>query len=240
MTIPFWDRYSTEARVIPASVLVLPPALSVIGLYPPARDLSSISLVASAAVVGIVILSNVVRFRGRTEEVRLFRKWGGPPTTRALRFRLAEDRVRVAQLHETVSSATGMELPGEEDERRDSVRADKAYEAAVRMLRELTRDPDRFRIVLAENAGYGMRRNLWATRDWGRTVTALGVWGAIAVVLLSPGDVGVGATAAVVSLNLLAFAFWQWLVSERWVQEAAETYAEALFRAAVALPPRTP
>lgn len=233
MGIPFLDRYSAEARILPSLAVAAPGVLTVLGLYPPARSLGSVSVVATAGAVAVVVLSHLVRSWGRAKEQQLYRKWGGPPTTRRLRHRSAEDPGGVAELHRAVQVLTGRKLPDAEAEARDPETADSAYAAAVGVLRELTRDAARFPVVVAENASYGMRRNLLGARDWGRIVSALGLIAGLTLLLLEQGSIA--ATVAVIVLNLTVFAFWQWIVLSRWVRESAELYADALFRAALAM-----
>lgn len=236
MPFSFVDRYAAEARIVPTLILVLPPILSLLGLYPPARTLTSISIVTMAGAVATIVLSHAVRTRGKAAEKQLFRRWNGPPTTRCLRHRFAESPESVAELHRSVMAATGRHLPTADQEQGDPRAADEEYAAAVEVLRERTRDVERFPVIMAENASYGLRRNLWGIRNWGRTLTTLGALAGLTVVLM-PVDTSHGPAVAVMLLNVAALAFWMWGVSERWVQQAAELYAEALFRACGVLRP---
>lgn len=233
MALPFSDQYSGEARLIPSLVLVITPVLTILGAYPPARALSSLPIVATAGLVAVVVLSRVVREWGRRAELELNREWGGAPTTSLLRHRSATKTEDLAELHEALSAVTGRRLPDAAEEAADPRAADEMYAAAVGILRERTRDTTKFPTVLAENATYGMWRNLRGARHWGRLLSALGV----AVGVLSPiiGEASTTHGVWVVVLNCGAFAFWQWFISVRRVQDAGERYARALFQVALAM-----
>ena len=234
MPLPFSDRYSDEARLVPSLVLVITPVLTILGAYPPARALDSLAIVATAGAVAVVVLSRVVREWGKLAEIELYREWGGAPTTSLLRHRSAPNKEDLAKLHEAISAVTGCRLPDAAEEAGDPKVADKMYTAAVDILRERTRDGTKFPTVLAENATYGMWRNLRGARHWGRLLSASG----IAIGLLSSwmGQISIADGVWVVLLNCVAFAFWHRLISSRRVQEAGERYAGALFLAALAMP----
>lgn len=92
--------------------------------------------------------------------IRLFASWGGAPTTALLRFGGGGEEETVARRHELVTRATGVELPTTAEQDADPRRADAAYDAAVTVLRELTRDEKQFPLVVRENTEYGFRRNV--------------------------------------------------------------------------------
>lgn len=233
MAFPFIDRYSAEARILPSLVLVIPTVMTVFGLYPPTQPLGSLPIIATGGAVAVVVLSHFVRSWGKAAEAELFRRWTGPPTTRRLRHRGAKEAARVRELHRAISASTGHRLPDAGEEARDPIAADLAYAAVVGILRELAGDAPRFDLVLTENASYGMRRNLWGARNRGKTVSALGALAGVIVVLMA--SVPTVLALCVIVLNVAAFAFWQWLVSDEWVREAAELYVDALFRVALAM-----
>jgi hypothetical protein len=100
----------------------------------------------------------------------LFASRDGPPTRTLLRFAGSTDQEAVAQRHELVTRATGVDLPTRAEQEADPRKADAAYDAAVTALRELTRDKKQFPLVVRENAGYGFRRNLWGRKSYGIAV----------------------------------------------------------------------
>lgn len=238
MTI--FDRYTWTARILPGLLVVLPPGVSAALLYPPIGNLGTTAVAMVAGTVLVAVITQVVRDRGRRTEARLFRAWGGAPTTRMLRHRFGESD-DVAELHRTITRATGHRLPDAATERDDPAAADESYRRAVADLRELTRAPDQFPIVLGENIGYGFRRNTLAMK-WPGIAVSLTLGAASGVGLGLQGvrsHVGLAELLGMLLLHLTMLVFWTRIVDERWVQHAAERYALALFRVARVLPPRT-
>lgn len=232
------DRYSREARLAPGLLVLLPLAVAVAAAFPEARELDGALIVTLATVAGAVFLADLVRTQGRAAEQMLFRRWGGAPTTRMLRYRQAADIAAVHSLHERVEAATGVTLPGPEAERDDRIAADSCYREAVAILRGRTRDAERFPIVYNENIGYGRKRNTWAVRASGR-LTAAGAL--LTGVLLIAVDGEIEPWIAV-SLGSGALLLWFWFkaVTEKGVLDAGELYAEALFDAARRLQSQSP
>lgn len=228
MDLGLFDRYFREARLAPALILVVPVLATFIVLVPEAREVLPGIVITLGGLAATVVVAQAVRRPGKQLEPRLFGRWGGAPTTRLLRVR-SEAHSGTDRRREDVMRATGVQLPGPADEEQDPRAADAEYEHAVGILRELTRGHP---TVLGENATYGFRRNSYALRFLGRwsSISLL-----IAVVALQWSGMVVldPATLAVLAMVLMcAFVFWMWVVRERWVQEAAERYATALFQAA--------
>lgn len=211
-------------------------AVAVAGVAFGLRELAVISTVASllTAAGGPVVLSYTVRDRGLSLQTNLFERWGGPPTRELLRApRNGTDTVR-ARRRALVEQVTGIAMPSVEEETADEADAAALYDSAVSQLREMTRDPNRFRLVFEENRTYGFYRNLLAIRPFGIALTAVpaaacaaGIGASLAAETpFRTVDVGVGAAACCALLLL-------WLVfpSEDRVRRAAERYAERLFAA---------
>lgn len=234
MDLGLLDRYSREARLFPGLLVVLPVAVSVFALFPSFQEVVPAALLGVGGIVGAVVLTHLVRQRGKEAERRLFRQWGGASTTRRLRFLGASDPGNVARLHEDLEAATGRRLPDRETERSDPRAADEEYRRAVALLREQTRDANRFPVVFAENISYGFRRNSWAMRYVGRGLST-GLLLAAAIILLTPAlrtEFGTAGPALTAGVNLGLLWFWSAVVTEEWVRDAADLYGNALFQAA--------
>jgi hypothetical protein len=236
--VPKPDDYTSRARIAPV-LLVISPGVVFMATSAVAQvkvAFGGATLVALLAVVA----AQLGRDRGRALEPGLWQQWGGAPTVRKLRFRGGDSMQRVERHHATVEAATGHQLPTPEDEAADPGAADVAYEDAVSALRELTRDDPRFRLVWAENADYGFRRNTLGLRRWGTLSAAVVLFGALLFLLLSGEDLagvltGAG-PAAVWSVAMLVF--FRVVVTEEWVRVPAEAYADRLLGAAGNIEPR--
>ena len=181
------------------------------------------------------------RAAGRRKEPALFAEWGGSPAVTLLRHRSNANETALARRHQVVEAATGVELPDAAAEEADPARADEAYEAAVGVLRELTRDQKEFPLVFDELCHYGFRRNLWGRRAFG-IVLSLAIAAAAGALLLvelfretpfSPWT-----TAVAFFFALITLALWLFMVTPEWVKEAGFAYAERLLASAERLPRR--
>ncbi len=82
------DRYTREARLAPAFLSVFPVLLVLIISFRGLRDAIP-ALLSLLCVFGVVRwISHIARGIGDKKEVKLFRDWGGKPTTTMLRFAL--------------------------------------------------------------------------------------------------------------------------------------------------------
>jgi hypothetical protein len=236
--MPDLDTYDRGARLAPAYLVFSPAVVFVVVLSLGTPDWWSKLGGVLVALGAPMLVVQWGRSGGRRKQVQLWQKWGGPPTTRLLRFADGGNSVVVAQRHEAVERATGASLPTREQEAADPADADAHYDAAVTTLRALTENEP---LVLKENVAYGFRRNLWARRSYGIAV-------ALAVLAISLGllvadaagaDLGSAAAAGVAAaIAAVALVVWLAIVNEDWVGEAAEAYAERLMQTATRLPPR--
>lgn len=232
------DDYDRTARLIPG-LYALAPAIVfclVLGL----QDQTVLTLLISAfmTIGGPVGLAGIVRYRGKNLETRLWPQWGGPPTTELLRVGQSPSALTVSRRKE-VSRATGLALPDVAAEAKDPAQADAQYDAAIRKLREATRDQSKFALVYKENKNYGFARYLRAVRPYGLALAAI-----VSVILtglfLTRIRAGLGPSplstviGLVVSLGLVAL--WVFFVTEAMVRQAAVAYAERLLDSAATLP----
>lgn len=231
---PLLDMYTLRARVYPGLLVLLPPLVTYAAAFP--GQFTSVTALGPLLVAGgvLYLLSHLVREAGKAKESALWRKWGGKPTTAMLRLRAPAPphsrdliRSRLARI------APDVELPSLEDERADRAAADLRYEAAVSVLREATRNQERFPVVFAENVAYGFRRNTWAIKPLGVGASMLSL---LAVFLLLVGSHGTPGPATPLpwvafTLDILFTGFWLLSVTDGWVRRAATNYAEALFAA---------
>lgn len=97
-----------------------------------------------------------------------------------------------------------------EQEQADPTAADHSYAAAVAVLREATRDTNRYPLVFAENVSYGFRRNCWAIRPFGIVTSSLAI-GVLIERYVRAGDASPSNPAifwTVFAVDILFLAFW--------------------------------
>lgn len=167
------DPYDLTARLLPGLLVLLPAILCISVLYGAKSPLAVALGSVLATCGGPYLLSSFVRTWGQRAQERLFREWGGQPTTLLLRHRhdhlppLTKERYR-----ELAASRLGMVLPTAGEEEQDPTKADQAYVAAADALRPLTNDRRAFPFVFKELVAYGFNRNAHGSRWVGFAVAA--------------------------------------------------------------------
>lgn len=233
------DPYDLTARLLPGLLVLLPAILCIAVLY----GAKSPVAVALASVLGACggpyLLSSFVRTWGQRAQDRLFRQWGGQPTTLLLRHRhdhlppLTKERYR-----ELAASRLGIALPSDGEEKDDPENADQTYAAAADALRPLTNDRRAFPFVFKELVAYGFIRNAHGSRWVGLAV-------AVATAVMSLIHAGVlhvqqpywaqanlGTPHIVVLVVAFGFAcLWCFHFTAQTVQQAGFSYAKRLWEA---------
>ena len=241
------DPYDLTARLLPGLLVLLPAILCIAVLYgaksPVAVALGSVF----ATCGGPYLLSSFVRTWGQRAQVRLFRQWGGQPTTLLLRHRhdhlppLTKGRYR-----DLAASRLGITLPSDSEEEQAPVLADQAYIAAADALRPLTNDRKTFPFVFKELVAYGFNRNAHGSRWVGLSVTAATVVAALMhaglLHIQPPYWTGAELDTSHIVVVVVAFGFaclWCFHFTARTVQQAGFSYAKRLWEALEKLPRRS-
>ncbi len=243
MNMPF-TQYTYKARIQPAFLTVLPLGILLLAWSPgesiPAGTLWS--LVTAAG--GMTIMAHFGRDLGRRKQPDLWNKWGGAPTTKLLRFSGNANRELMLRRRTKLEQLFGRNLPTEEDEFQDRQNADLQYVSAIAYLLEVTRDPQRFPLVLEENINYGFRRNLWGLKPFGLVFAGIALAGTLALVVLGLGtgppeasiyqrlitspDAILVLRLVGVLINAVALGLWLVLVGTEWVKTPADAFADRL------------
>ena len=245
------NSYRFRARIQPALITVLPIGLLLLALLAEQPLLITALLAVLGTIGGTVTVEHFGREQGRKKEPILWKSWDGPPTTRMLRHRCSPGDPEIsAELRRWVEDCTGYFLPTKQQERDFPEWADTIYRQAVAFLREATRDPAKFPLVLAANADYGFRRNLWGLRPVGATVAvaltiiawtqlSLTIWGRPWpepwwYIFASPDSAAVIRLVVAVMDTALA-SYWLFWIKASWVKTAADEYAQRLLESVQAL-----
>lgn len=232
------EPYVRKARLIPGLLVALPvlvPLLCVYGSKQPILT-SVIGLLSGCG--AIYALANVARGRGKRLEETLIDKWGGMPTTIALRHRDGFlDNVSKLRYHAAIATKIGILMPTAKEEEENPEKADDIYIGAVRRLRELTRSKKG--LLIRENTAYGFHRNMLAMKPVGIFSCIVGIiYGLIIANIIqvipphfypihfaNPG-LSAGLTL-LISMSMLAS--WLFYFDEASVKRIGFVYAERLF-----------
>ncbi|MCC4259944.1 hypothetical protein LL270_04655 [Pseudomonas aestusnigri] len=242
------DPYERKARVVPGLLVALPvlvPLLCVYGAQHPVLT-GVVGLLGGCG--AIYALASVARGRGKKLEETLVAKWGGMPTTIALRHRdKFLDTVSKERYHEAIATKLGIAMPTAKEEIANPDKADDMYVAATRRLRELTRSNKQ--LLLKENIAYGFHRNMLAMKPVGIVSCLLSLlYGLlIAKVLqveppyfdpLHLANPGLAATLTLI-ISLALLAAWLLYFDQDAVRRMGFVYAERLFECLPSLSSRT-
>ena len=164
------DPYDRQARLYPALLCLLPLLALLTLLY--ATNVSALTGAVTIAVScgGLFLMMNISREMGKRLEDKLYRGWGGKPTTQLLRHRDGIiDSVTKRRYHAFLAAKINATFPDAEQERTDPAKADEAYQSGARWLLDHTR-PDggkKFDLLFRDNVAYGFRRNALGARPLG-------------------------------------------------------------------------
>lgn len=238
------DPYDRTARLYPALLALLPLFAIIMLLYgPKATALTGIITVAVSC-GGLYLTTNLCRELGKRVEERLYREWGGKPTTQLLRHRnTVIESVTKRRYHAFLVSRINEPFPDKDQEAANPAAADDIYASGVRWLLNQTRaeGSKNFDLIFKENIAYGFRRNALGVKPFG-LVVAIGclLW----VLLVERVFFGLNQRLvdlaaftrmpepAVVSLIVATVMIIVWLLffTKASARTAAFTYAETLLR----------
>ncbi len=233
------DAYERKARLTPGLLAFAPVAFVVatLGLkrFP---AISIVGAVVSAAGGGYV-LSVLVGHFGRKAQDKLWASWGGAPTTRVLRTReTSSNPIQRDAWRSAIEVVTGVALLSSRREAANPTAADNAIETAVGQVRYIGQD-GRFPLVGAENAQYGLERNLYGFRWCGRLIAAICMLGLVAILVVATSSsvrgLSPSALLAGAIIDGLFLLGWLFIPSAARAQAAGNRYANQLLQAVVNL-----
>ncbi|MGY4281474.1 hypothetical protein ACVWXO_000694 [Bradyrhizobium sp. LM2.7] len=232
MKNPF-DAYTMKARLVPA-IIAGAPAFAFAAIFVSWGKLGLTHAIAGTALtVLFAAFADVARRRGKAIEPELIERMGGLPTTTTLRHSdETYDTDNKAAFHAFIAAKLGKLAPTTAEEAADPDAADKYYARGGTWLRENTRDPKKFDILLNENISYGFRRNLLGLKLPGFLLNAVIVATCITIFWHRwPVDLSNGFEAKLLAVIVIAVLHGLYLaifVTEAGVFEAARTYARQL------------
>ena len=219
----WFDKYSLQARLAPALLTLFPIILLAAIQFPQLYETAA-GLVGLLVACGVLtIASHFARTRGRSVEKRLNKKWGSRPTTR---FLVNEDSELDAGTRRRYVIYFSQHIPDwhlGENPKDD-------FDSAVRWLLEKTRDTTVFGLIFKENISYGFRRNCLGMKPFGLTIAFLctAYWGFQTYSQYIAESHIELITATGLSVSILLFLWWLFVVGEGWVEDAGNAYAKAL------------
>jgi len=190
-------------------------------------------------------MTNVCRQLGKRLEERLFRDWGGKPTTQLPRHRdRTIEAVTKRRYHLFLANKINEPFPSKEQEAADAVAADEIYQSGIRWLLNHTRPDDskKFEMLFKENIAYGFRRNALGVKLVGLIIaTGSVLWILVkqnVIVCRSRGFVDWFAlqqlpetSMACLIVSTFMILIWVFFFTKATVRTASFSFAEMLLRA---------
>lgn len=236
-----FDRYTIQARLYPASIVVFPFTFLGIATLEEGEIVDAgFALLAGAGV--LLFLANYVRSQGRSvEKYELKKAWDELPTTYMLRTSHSGNEYQRDRWRMRLEELTGAPLPSSSDESMSPQESNRRYHSAVRYLTARVHvSAGRYPKVQDENINYGFRRNLYSLKRLAMVAVSIS---AVLSVIFCISDL-ISAYQFCWLVGVQSAAFWAWLkiVNIAWVQDSAESYAGKLFEtlddAAIFGPPK--
>ncbi len=243
------DPYERKARVVPGLLVALPVLVPLVCVYGTEHPVLTGVIGLLGGCGAIYALRSVPRGRRKKLEDTLVAKWGGMPTTIALRHGdKFLDSVSKQRYHTAITAKLGIAMPTVEEEAANPDKADDIYVGATKRLRELTRSNRQ--LLLKENIAYGFHRNMLAMKPVGIVSCLLGIlYGLLIAKVLrvipphfNPvhfADPGL-ASGLTLLISLALLAAWLLYFDQSAVRRMGFVYAERLFECLPSLPSAVP
>ena len=239
------DPYDRQARLYPALLALLPLFTLVTLLYGTKATALTGAVTVAVSCGALYLTTNLCREMGKRVEEKLFRKWGGKPTTQLLRHRdTTIEAPTKARYHSFLAGKINVAFPDKDREASDPAAADQVYQSGVRWLLNYTRPEDskKFDLLFRENVAYGFRRNALGVKPIGLILSIASLLWVLATegVLFGARHGFIDLTAlsrlpdsAIASLVVSAIMLVAWILffTKASTRTAAFTYAETLLRA---------
>ena len=225
------DTYTIEARLCPVFLVIL-PVLITINLWAP--EPSKFQFGFSSIIFSLAISFFGAQFGrnwGKLKEIKLWKSWDGPPTTRFLRHRdMQFNSIRKMRCHGIFHDLIPyINIPTIEEEMSDPLKADQIYEACTRFLIAKTRDTKKFSLLYKENINYGFLRNLWGLKPLGIVLSSLSLINCGYFLWIEWNNKKILPETIILTLIILCILIlWVTWVRPAIVKIAAEAYAERL------------
>jgi hypothetical protein len=222
----FLDEYELKARIAPGLILALPILVDAVYVAP---FLNRWPIFAAGSVCSLALiygLGYLVRARGQAVEASLWKKWGGPPSTRVMRYRDTSFGSEVKDsIHKAVANEFGLVLMGPSDEKKNPKQAESLIKDAFSRLRQFLRQHDAAGLWQKSNVEYGFCRNMIGCREiW--VIISFGAVVFSCVHAAQTGNSIINVASAIGGFSLLCAICVGWLILPKATKRIAERYAE--------------
>lgn len=229
-------KYTIYARAFPIYITIIPIVLVLVPILPEGFDWKLGGVSAIVLLPLSYLCKQIGGDAGKQREQSLWKKWGGPPTTRFLRHDNSEFNSNTRDRIHTKLRSLELHVPTQDEQYQKPHDADNLYESCVDELRRRTRDDERFPLVFQEVRDYGFRRNIFALKPYGLTLTVLSFLVCL-IIAYHDWKAGKQSGSAIIPcfINLGLILVWLLKFTEKAVKLTADRYARFLLEAALDL-----
>ena len=221
------DPYERKARLYPALLCFMPFVIAIATSSPQVSDWAIGLTSILTTFGGIYLLSNLARDRGKALENRLFEYFGGIPSIVVLRYSNSLiPEPRKVRIHKLLEKLSGIKAPEKSFEKESPTKTDDIYKSWSDILRNKSRDNERYNLLFKENINYGFRRNLFSLK-WHCVSSAI-----ISLIILIFNDLNLTKTTQIEFFSLifiiLYISVFLFIINRSWVKVVAFEYAKRL------------
>lgn len=221
------DSYQLKAGLTPAIVTLLPLFPILFYCVPGINSITDFAFPIIIISALQYILASICRTLGRDKEKKMFKSWGGKPTSVLLRqTNSIIDCQTKARYYSTIKAILpDLHLPTRSEEETNLEKCDEIYDSVSKYLRANTRDAEH-QLLKCENEDYGMWRNIYGLKCISIWIAALAI--PIFVTLMILGQMSYTFSCFGLTLSLCEIAFQSFVVREKMIKLHAFRYAERL------------
>jgi hypothetical protein len=225
-----FDTYTIKARALPFLILVIPAITLLVSFYSIEIDIwiakYSVPLSLLLFVIGIL-----VRKRGAAIQPKLWKEWGGAPTTRYLRHSNREYNSISRNLCHLffIKNINGINMPTAEEELENPERSDEVYRACIQYLLKMSYDKKKYSLIYAENIEYGFFRNCLGLKPFGIIFCCISAYVNSILIWYYWGDMQMTNNLIILlGVTIGCLLFWVLAITKKSVKSSSEAYAERL------------
>lgn len=223
------DQYEIRARIVPAAIISLPIAISIIAIISTTSDQFTQWILGGGFIYIIFsyMLSFLIRYNGRELEKDLWTKWDGAPSTRFMRWRdstFGNDLKQ--QLHEVVKNDCGITLSTRSQEEIDPGKADEQISQSFLHVKGIVRKDDPEGVWSKHNAEYGFHRNLLGSRKFWLAFSIVGIMACVTSFYFMKNEnlvIGLALNILLAIISILG----GWYYLPMMIRTTADRYAES-------------
>ena len=229
------DRYELKARLFPAIIALL-PALPMIGSligYLPKSPITNLYVGMLIIFSVLATMSYLASALGRRYERKLWPRWPyDAPTNLWLQpENTLHSAVQKRQWYDAIKSSTGIDIQ-EAIHVNNSFERDRVINDAVASLRQRFRASQTSDLLVKHNEDYGFARNLAGLKIVWLSLSVISLVSSVVAYLLSSET---SLAWSVTAFLLLVVAILIHYLTERFVRDRADRYAESFFGALMAI-----